>query len=66
MIGKPWYTSKTLWVNAIGLALGIAVAVGLSDTQVAMYTGIVLPILNVILRAVTGEPITISSQDVGV
>ena len=54
---KAWYTSKTLWVNAIGLvALGLQLRFGwvVSPEYQAMALGVV----NGILRVVTKQELT--------
>jgi hypothetical protein len=57
---KKWYTSKTIWLNIIGLV--IAAAGELSNAfpagQVAKVMGFVLTIGNIILRLITTQPIT--------
>ena len=55
--GKKWYRSKTLWVNLIAiLVLIIQTQTGFiisPEEQVA-----ILAVINLILRWITGEPIT--------
>jgi hypothetical protein len=57
-MGKKWYLSKTLWVNTIAV-VGIIVQgqTGIDyldpETQVA-----ILGVINLILRVVTSEKIT--------
>jgi hypothetical protein len=59
-VTKKWYTSKTIWLNVIGLV--IAAAGELSNAfpsgQVAKVMGFVLTIGNIILRLITTQPIT--------
>lgn len=57
---KPWYTSKTLWVNAIVAALVAAEAVtGIIQPYVgdSFYAAVAvfLPIINAALRVITTE-----------
>jgi hypothetical protein len=55
---KKWWTSKTLWVNAIALAGSIALAtVGMSSEEWAVIATTVLAVANIVLRLVTGEGI---------
>ena len=60
---KEWYRSKTFWVNALTLAGSIIAAVTASEfvrdnpQLVLVLTGLVIPIINVILRWLTDEPI---------
>ena len=62
-VGKKWWTSKTLWVNAITLAVAVVAAVVDSEMlpakYVALATSIVLPLLNMALRVVTGQPLAL-------
>ena len=62
MENKSWYLSKTLWLNAITMIIAI---VGMLLDQpwipakyIAIATSIVLPVLNMILRSLTSQPIT--------
>lgn len=54
---KPWYTSKTLWVNA--LTLTVLVLGTLADrpelTAYAPTIATALAVVNVVLRFVTSE-----------
>lgn len=54
--GKPWWTSKTLWVNSItALAVGLQMRYGYiasPEVQLLALAGV-----NMLLRKVTGEPI---------
>lgn len=55
---KSWYASKTLWVNAVAI---IAIVLqGINSTWIIgpEIQGGILAVINVILRAVTGESIT--------
>ena len=53
MDSKPWYTSKTLWVNAVAFAalliqsLGTGFVIGVEE-----QAGIIV-VLNILLRFVT-------------
>lgn len=65
---KPWYTSKTLWVNLVAAAL-MALEAGTSllkpymtDTfWVAMAVG--LPIVNAVLRIITTQALSLGKSD---
>ena len=67
--GKPWYQSKTVWVNLAAIMSGITPLVlhfeGLVSplTYAAVLT--ILGCINVVLRVVTTEPIDngISSKE---
>jgi len=57
--GKPWYASKTVWVNLIALMAVLASFKGIEITpeeQAQILTG-VLAIVNILLRFTTHEPI---------
>ena len=56
--------SKTFWVNGITLAIGAATLlsgneVGLSSESTAILTTLVIPGLNLVLRAMTKEPVNL-------
>ncbi len=63
--------SKTIWINIITLAIGLATVFGSSDLLkehpdfVLGITSIVIPSLNVFLRFLTNEPITIHAKKEG-
>lgn len=58
---KAWYTSKTLWANALVIMLGIqqnlASLEGVIDAKVFGVALITVGIINGILRAVTDSAI---------
>jgi len=53
-MGKKFYTSKTVWVNLIG----ILVVVFGADVITPSLTGQILMGINLLLRFATKEPIT--------
>ena len=60
-VTKPWFASKTLWVNAIALLAALATAFGFdlgldAEGQTAIVTG-VMAFVNMYLRLVTDKPI---------
>ena len=63
VVSKPWYLSKTVWVNLITTIVGILGYVG-GSSMIAANPALVAAIvsatgvLNVILRLVSGVPIT--------
>ncbi len=64
---KPWYMSKTLWLNALVLLVAALGWVSGPDFplelgQYAEYVTLALAILNLILRFVTGQPITLARK----
>jgi len=57
--GKSLLSSKTFWLNVLGLAGMIATAFGLiGESDWVQYQAAMLAMLNIILRLFTGEPIT--------
>jgi len=54
---KKWYASKTLWVNV--LAVAAIVAQGLTGQQIISpaMQGVILGIINMVLRLVTKSEI---------
>ena len=58
MESKPWYSSKTLWVNFIAFvalaiqSFGTGFVIG-AEEQVG-----ILAVLNIILRLITKQPIS--------
>jgi hypothetical protein len=64
-LAKPWWESKTIWINALVLVgswvlnhQGVLEAAGLSaQTQVA-----VLAVVNLALRSVTNSAVTLKGQ----
>lgn len=61
---KPWWRSKIFWINALTLAASIIGIVAASEfvrdnpQLVLVLTGLVIPVINVILRWLTDEPIS--------
>lgn len=61
---KPWYKSLTLWVNVLIIAIAVIGALAQPEVLATLppWTVTVLPavlaILNIILRAVSGQPIS--------
>lgn len=63
-MNKPWYTSKTLWVNAIAAGL-IALEATMGALQplmpvnfyAAMAVG--LPVINAVLRIITTSALSV-------
>lgn len=57
---KPFWTSKTFWVNLVALAASVLAGFGLgidATTQAAIVGG-VLAVINLGLRAVTKKKLT--------
>lgn len=54
---KPWYTSKTLWVNLLAVIGSIIIGTQVTTETWAEISVGLLALVNVILRLVTGEQI---------
>ena len=58
---KPWWTSKTLWTNAVMLGVTVGTFFGLElgldpDAQIAVVGGI-MAVVNIALRFVTTKAV---------
>ena len=64
---KPWWKSKTVWVNGLTAAVSAATylsGVAFLPPAFAVYlTGIVVPVMNVVLRFLTKEAIVGGKTD---
>ena len=54
---KPWYLSKVLWANLIGLLLEIGQAFTGVNIVPAGTLMIIMNVLNILLRFITKQPI---------
>lgn len=68
MNGKPWYLSKTLWANALivviallGFVTGDQFPIDLGP-EVGYVVAFVLGILNLVLRFLTNQPVTLTKK----
>lgn len=52
---KKWYTSKTVWVNVIALAAVVAQAQTGKEVIGVETQGVILTVVNLVLRAITKE-----------
>jgi hypothetical protein len=60
MSNKPWYTSKTIWFNAISLVAGVSgwgAGTMTSYPEIVCVLVIIQAIGNLILRRMTSTPI---------
>ena len=58
MENKKWWTSKSIWVQGIGLVGTVVMAGGfVGQEQWVMYSGLATQILGIIMRLVTKEPV---------
>ena len=60
---KPFYLSKTFWFNVLFLAGGVAAYFGFADFKptdnVMELTSVAVAVINIILRFVTTQPISL-------
>ena len=65
---KQWYKSKTIWTNAIVLAVGVLGIVSQSELvkenkdTILFITTLAIPILNLILRTMTSESLSLKKK----
>lgn len=61
---KPIWKSKTLWVNILTLAVLIGGVLSSNPQygELAKWAALGLPIVNVLLRFVTNQPVTMKRQ----
>lgn len=62
---KPWYTSKTLWVNAVVAALaaleaGTGILKPFLPSNFYAIVAVGLPVVNAVLRIVTTQGLALS------
>lgn len=59
---KTWYTSKMMWINAIAVIAIIAQGqFGFIIEPVSQVA--ILGVINIVLRAITGEDLSWSTKD---
>ena len=59
---KPWYTSKTIWVNiAVAILASLEATTGLLKPYLPdhwyVVLAVALPVVNIFLRVITTQPI---------
>jgi len=56
---KPWYESKTLWVNGLSFIAAVLalVVVDPAFADYSKYSTLALAFINICLRVITREPI---------
>lgn len=63
---KPFWASKTLWVNLIVLLAAIfgifEIDIGLTPTVQTALATVIMAIVNMILRAITKSAVTVKSD----
>lgn len=55
---KPWWKSKTIWFNALGIVAEVALVLAKSNILTGTVVGVVVGIGNLILRKVTDSKLT--------
>ncbi len=66
MDSKPFWASRTLWINAIALVAAVSGAFGFElgldpETQTALVAG-VMAAVNIVLRLVTDSAVGVSGE----
>lgn len=59
---KVWWTSKTIWTNLIAFVGSIVIAIGFDPGRWAEIATVLLAVVNIILRLVTKEEITLQGE----
>jgi hypothetical protein len=59
---KAWWTSKTIWTNLVALIGAIVVSAGFDAAQWGEMATVALAVVNVALRTVTSEGVTLGSN----
>jgi hypothetical protein len=65
---KPWYTSKTIWVNImVAVLASLEATTGILKPYLPDYwyvfLAVGLPVINIVLRIVTTQPIGKANVD---
>lgn len=55
-MGKKWYTSKTIYINAVAFLVMI-IQLKYGWTLPVAIEGVIMGIINLVLRRVTKEPV---------
>ena len=60
MDGKPFWASKTIWVNGVSVLAAILGAAGIASIGVevqAEAVAVVMGVINIVLRFMTDKPV---------
>ncbi len=60
---KPWWRSKTIWVNLCAVVGSIAVSYGFDSASWAEITAVCLGVVNMTLRMTTNEGLTLDDEE---
>lgn len=58
---KAWWTSKTIWTNLVALVGAVVISAGFDAARWGEIATVTLAVVNVALRMVTSEGITLES-----
>jgi len=59
---KAWWMSKTIWTNLLALVGSLVIALGYDAGRWAEIATVLLAVVNLGLRLVTKEPITLETS----
>ena len=57
MITKKWYTSRTLWLNVLAIALFVVEYMTQQSWVTVSISAMIVGILNMVVRFMTSQPI---------
>ena len=63
MNGKVWWKSKILWINIVGIAIILTETLTQQKMITSEVSGLVLAVVNIVLRILTNQPIVRSNVD---
>jgi len=61
-MSKPWYTSRTIWLNIVGFVI-LALNYLVGDPRYEVFAGEALLVANAVLRFITTEGVSIGLTD---
>lgn len=69
MDAKPWYESKTIWLNALAIVVAVGYYLldqpGVVPAQYLVYATAVIGALNLVLRMLSSQPLTLRGTPKG-
>lgn len=60
---KAWWLSKTIWVNLVALVGSLVMSYGLDPAKWAEISTVTLAVINLALRMVTKEELTLQPSE---